>query len=218
MFEGPEDKTHATANAQPALWRRALRRLGFWRSRRGSTHTGRRPTSPDIARRYSALCAADLLLSKTRRVSCACAARQCRRLSGGRRRDGRHSRPRLWGSGEDRDTKRRADLYLTGAYPPRPPTTTAAVKSSSQAPSQRSSARSNSPSASGHRFCPSLCFHCALMPAAEGDGGSAEGRHHSSPHATACLECRSGGGYRAGRDPISLRRPSDRDRSLARTA
>ena len=49
-----------------------------------------------------------------------------------------------------------------------------------------------------------------------GDGGSAEGRHDSSPQAAARLECRSRGGHRPGRDPIRPRRPSDRNRSLAR--
>ena len=81
MFEGPEDELTLTANAQPALMATSIAALRVL-----ETETGFNPAreaayvAGHSLGEYSALCAAGSLTSKTRRASCACAARRCRRL------------------------------------------------------------------------------------------------------------------------------------------
>ena len=106
MFEGPEDQLTLTANAQPALMATSIATLRVL-----ETETGFNPYSEAAyvaghsLGEYSALCAADsLTLEDTARLLRLRGDGNAEGCPGGRRRDGRHPRPRLRGGGEDRDT------------------------------------------------------------------------------------------------------------------
>ena len=221
MFEGPEDQLTLTANAQPALMATSIAALRVL-----ETETGFNPFSEAAyvaghsLGEYSALCAADsLTLEDTARLL---------RLRGEAMQKavpvGEGAMAAIlgldFGAVVKIATQAASDLYLTGAICQAANDNggSQVVVSGTVAAVERAIELAKLAGAKRALLLPvSAPFHCALMqPAAEAMERSAEGRHDPSPEAAARLECRSGGGHEAGRDPIWPRRPSDRDRSLAR--
>ena len=221
MFEGPEAELTLTANAQPALMATSIAALrvletemGFNPARQAAYVAGH------SLGEYSALCAAGSITLED--------AARLLRLRGEAMQKavpvGEGAMAAIlgldFGAVVKIATQAASDLYLTGAI------CQAAndnggdqvVVSGTKPAVERAMELAKLAGAKRALLLPvSAPFHCALMqPAAEAMEEALKDVDTSPPQAAARRQRRSRGGHRPGCDPIRPRRPSDRDRALAR--